>query len=459
MTKTDRFEIKLLETVKKCGMFDAGDKVLVGFSGGKDSVALLYALSRLASYLGITVCAFHLNHGIRGKEADSDMEFSKKFCEKISVPFFSSFVDIPSLCDRDSAGTEAVAREVRYSEFARVAEENGCNKIATAHTASDNSETVIITLTRNSNVKGIPPVRDNIVRPILFHTTKEVLEYCERNNLEYVTDSTNSDNNYTRNLIRHKILPEVYSNFPSFDESASRFSAIQRSNNALAERVAQKYLDENPTPMSLQLLEKLASDIAYYNVLYIMISMFFNIKLSYVQFEDIINLIKMGRTGQIVSLSDGSIFKRGYTSLERVESGLELCDYQIDIKPGKNEIPQSNFALWLETPEEYSERISQKNKNSVKVNKLSKNNLIKYNIITLSLVARSRLPGDTYMCRGINRSVKKFMIDEKIPSDIRSRIPIVCDSDGIIWVPGLGVADRAEVKNTESDVYSLSLEF
>ena len=459
MTKTDRFEIKLLETVKKFDMFHKGDRVLVGFSGGKDSVALLYALNKLSSHIGISIVAFHLNHGIRGEEADEDMKFSQSFCEKFSIPFSSSFVSVPSLCSDDSKGIESVARDVRYSEFARVAGEYGCNKIATAHTASDNSETVIITLTRNSNIKGIPPVRENIVRPILFHTTKEVLNYCERNNLNFVTDSTNADDNYTRNFIRSKILPEIYSHFPSFDESTKRFSAIQRSNNALTEIVANRYLEENKSPMDLRSLMPLATDVAYYNVLYLVISKHFNVNISYSQFDDIIDLIESGKTGNIVNLSNGVSFKRGYECLEFLKGNTEYTDFQLSLKIGKNIIPHSNLVLWIETPEQYSERINKNVENNTKVNKLTKNILIKYNIIALSLVARSRQHGDSFVCRGIKRSVKKFMIDEKIPAELRSRIPIVCDENGIVWVPGLGLADRCNTENTKGETYSFSLEF
>ncbi len=459
MMKIDKFEIKLLNTIKKYNMLCSGDRVLVALSGGKDSVALTHALNKLSSKLGISVFAFHLNHGIRGQEADADENLAKCFCDELSIPFASAYADVPSMSQTSSDGLEAVARDVRYKELRQAADKFGCNKIATAHTASDNSETLFITLSRNSFAKGIPPVRDNIVRPLICHTTKEVLDYCSANKLEFATDSTNSDDSYTRNYIRHKVLPQVYGFSPSFDENSVRFSDIQRSNAALVEMVAKKYYEKNNVPVSLNSLRTLSNEECYYNVLYYVVCSYFNISLSYCQFDELVYLLKNGRTGQKVSIGEGAYLKLGYDNLEYQKDVCDVEDYEFEIKLGKNPIPHSNLSLWFETAEEFFKRTKENELKNLKVNKLTKNILIKYNIINSSLVARSRINGDSYICRGINRSVKKYMIDEKIPSELRSRIPIVCDSAGIVWVPGLGVADRIKENNTDGDSFSLSVDF
>ncbi len=459
MMKIDKFEIKLLNTLKKYKMLCSNDRVLVALSGGKDSVSLLYALVRLSSHLGISVFAFHLNHGIRGEEADADEAFSEKLCQRLAVPFLSAFADVPAMSQSSSDGLEAIARDIRYKELNIAAEKFGCNKIATAHTATDNSETLLITLSRNSFAKGIPPVRDNIVRPLISHTANEVVDYCRKNKLEFATDSTNFDDSYTRNYIRHKVLPQIYKMSPSFDESVLRFSQIQRSNTALVETIANKYFEENAYPMLLDSLYTLARDACYYNVLYSVICSYFNIRVSYSQFDDVIALLTKGRTGQKVIVNGNCYLKRGYSELELHKDDSVLEDYEFEIKMGKNPIPDSNMILWLETPEEYELRNKENELKNLKVNKLTKNILIKYNIISSSLIARSRKNGDSYICRGIRRSIKKYMIDEKIPSEIRSRIPIVCDLTGIVWVAGLGVADRIKQNNTDGDCFSLSVDF
>ena len=456
--KTDNFEIKFIDTAKKHKMFQSNDRVLVGLSGGKDSVALLYALNRLSSYFGISLVAFHLNHGIRGGEADSDEAFSKAFCENLSVPFVSSYVDVPSKLADSTDGLEALARDVRYAEFSRVATEYGCNKIATAHTAGDNTETVIMTMMRNSYAKGIPPVRDNIVRPLIYHSTPEVLDYCKRNSLDFVTDSTNCDNSYTRNFIRNNVLKELYKLAPSLDDSTGNFANIQRSNVALTEYAAEKFFRDNTSPMGLSALTELAGNVAFYNVLFTVITRFFNIKLSYRQFDDVVEMLINGKTGSRVEVSKGRFLIRDYDELRLVEDEAPAPDYCFALKFGKNPIPDSDICLWVETEEQYKERTKEKSLNKLKINKLTKNILIKYNIMNSSLVARSRKSGDQLICRGITRSVKKFMIDEKIPPSLRSRIPIVCDAEGIVWVPGLGLADRMSNAQPDETVVSLSLE-
>ncbi len=457
MRKTDNFEIKLINSIKKYNMLKSGDRVLVALSGGKDSVALLYALKKLSSYLGIELCAYHLNHGIRGEEADSDQLFSKNLCQKLSVDFYTSTVDVPAIASQNDEGLEANARKIRYAEFERIALQFNCNKIATAHSASDNSETVIMTLLRNSNAKGIPFQRGNIIRPLIAHTTKEIIDYCERNSLEFVTDSTNKDNVYTRNYVRHNILPKIYEIAPSFDDTALSFSNIVRSNEALIDLEVDKYYQENPKPLLINSLKKISSNIAYYNILYKVISKEVLFNISYKQFDLIVDLINNGNTGQKIFLNDKLVLQKGYEALEILNETIENEGFEIKLKLGENKIPNSAFSVWLETVADYENRNKENELKNLKVHKLTKNILIKYNIINSSLIARSRKEGDSFICRGITRSIKKYMIDEKIPSYLRSQFPIVCDETGIVWVAGLGIADRC--KNSDGELYSLSLDF
>ncbi len=459
MTKIDKFEIKLINTVKKYNMIQPGNRVLVGFSGGKDSVALLYSLWKISNYMKFQLYAFHLNHSLRGEESDADEVFAKSFCKELGVPFCSEKIDVASMIGNSREGVEALARQVRYSAFERASECMCCNKVATAHTSSDNSETLLLSLVRNSNIKCIPPVRDSIIRPLILHSTQEVLDYCKRNELSFVTDSTNADDSYSRNFIRHKIMPEIYEISPSFDRSVSRFADIQRSYVELTQREADKYLI-SPDPMSLKALSALAEDTAYHNVLFAAVTKYFDISLTFSQLDSLISILLDGTVGARVEISDTLCLKRGYNNLELVRTGSktsEVGDYEFVLKLGKNPIPGTDMVLWLEAEDEYKKRNKDITLNKSNVYKLSKNILIKYNIINRSLVARSRKTGDSFVFCGVNKSVKKFMIDKKIPSEIRNCIPVICDDLGILCVPGLGVADRC--RSGAGQAYSLSLEY
>ncbi|MBE6700769.1 MAG: tRNA lysidine(34) synthetase TilS [Ruminococcaceae bacterium] len=463
MRKIDKFENKLLKTIKKYNMLNAKDRVLVGLSGGKDSVALLYSLSRISDILDVELVAFHMNHMIRGEEAIKDETFSKNFANSLNVKFFSVNIDVLKEAETSDLGVEAVARNIRYSQFEKIAKENGCNKIATAHTASDNSENVLMTLTRHGKINGIPPVRDSIIRPLILHSTQEVLDYCESHSLEYVTDSTNSDENYTRNFFRNKVISEISKINPSFDESCIKISEISRSNDALVQLEVKRYLEEHTEPFSTDALKTIVDSVSHYNVIYNLFSLKlreFDSELSYSQFDTVLNIIRQGSVGDTVTLSNDVVIRRTYDEIEITKSNITPEDFSFEVKIGANPIPHSNIILYLEKESDYFERCSKNELKSSKVNKLTKNILIKYNIINSTLIARSRLNGDSYVCRGISRSVKKFFVDEKIPSSLRSRIPIVCDNDGIVWVAGLGIADRfRDVKEDKGETYSLSIEF
>lgn len=460
MNKIDLTERKILNTIRKYNMISQGDRVLVGLSGGKDSVALLYSLYSLSRILDIELVAFHLNHGIRGEEACRDEEFARRFSESINVDFLSCFVDVPSVAQNSSLGIEAVAREIRYKQFEKNAIEKKCNKIATAHTSSDNSETFLINLLRNGNAKGIPPVRDNIVRPLIELTTEEVIDYCENNNLSFVTDSTNNEEQYTRNFIRNNVIPSLKELQPSFDNNILRETKIRRSYEELCKREVEKYFFSTSDPLSINSLKKLAVDNAYTNVLYEVLSAEaerLNAKISYSQFLQIIDVLGTSSVGSKVMLDNDVVAILDYDRLlfKKIEDNCN--EFYFEVSVGANPIPNSNVVLYLELAEDYQKRISNVSSNDIKINKLAKNTLIKYNIINSPLFARTRMVGDEYVFGGITRNIKKYMINEKIPQSLRSSIPIVCDKEGIVWIPGLGIADR--LKEQEGEVYSLSIDF
>lgn len=236
---------KVLETVRFYKMLQSGDNVVVALSGGSDSVTLLHCLKALEAELGITVCACHVNHNLRGEDSDNDQAYVQRLCEKTETPLRIYSVDVSGTVKKHQS-IEERARELRYETFRRLSEELGA-KVATAHNACDNAETVLINLLRGTGLKGlcgIPPIRDYLIRPLLGCSKEDILAYCRENRLEYVTDMTNFSTAYTRNKLRIELIPKLLEINPSFIETVRRMTRHLTSDSDFLENMAQEALEE-----------------------------------------------------------------------------------------------------------------------------------------------------------------------------------------------------------------------
>ena len=453
MVKMNSFEKKVLSTVQKYKMLEKGDRVLVGFSGGKDSCALLHALKTLSKVVGFDVATLHVNHGIRGEEAMRDEEFARKVSQEVNVEFFTKRFDVPALLKDSSLGLEAVAREVRYKAFSEVAKEYGFNKIATAHTLSDNTETLLMTLFRSGTPSPIPPVRDNIVRPLIEVTTEEVLAYTESKNISFVLDSTNLSTDYLRNYLRQDVLKNLRDRVGGLDETLLKAGKINASLTLLAKSEAEKFICASVDPYRIDRLEELVNDTSRKSVLFWVLDSFFQkegVEFNFDRFEIILSAFQNFKAGRRLSMGNSKCFCFGYERVYFDTEALSNDEFRIDLHMGENKISSSPFTVFVETEEEYAKRCGKINEKDIKINKLSKKICIESTIINGDFYARSRKVGDKYVSGKITRNVKKYMIDAKIPSELRHLFPVVCDGEGIVWVAGLGVADRlktSKIKN------------
>ena len=236
---------KILKTIKKYNLIKDGDKIVVGVSGGPDSITLLDLLLKLKNQniikFDIVVC--HINHMIR-EEATSDEEYVKEYCNKHNIECFVKRAEVEEIAKQNKMGTEETGRKIRYDFFYEILEKTKSNKIATAHNANDNAETVLMNIIRGcgtSGLKGIEANNKQLIRPLIECSRKEIEEYCKQNNLNPRIDKTNFENDYTRNKIRNMLIPYIQENFnPNIVEGINRLSSLSKQENDYLEKETQK---------------------------------------------------------------------------------------------------------------------------------------------------------------------------------------------------------------------------
>ena len=238
---------KVIETIKKYELIQAKDKIVLGVSGGPDSISMLDILRQIREEFDFEIVVAHINHMIR-KEAIQDEEYVKKYCEKNSIEFFVKRIDVMSVANNRKIGTEEAGRFVRYDFFDEVLKQTGSNKIAIAHNKNDKIETIIMHLLRGSGLsglKGIEPIRGNVIRPLIECERKEIEKYCDKNKLEPRIDKTNFENDYTRNKIRNIVIPYIEKELnPNIIETIDRLSEVVKKEDRYLEKVALDVYDK-----------------------------------------------------------------------------------------------------------------------------------------------------------------------------------------------------------------------
>ena len=425
----------------------ADTPILVAFSGGADSSSLLRMTVAWGEQVGCKVYAAHINHGIRGDEADRDEEFCRRISDELGVKLFVLNADVPSIAATRKESIETAARNVRYEFFDKVMRENGIPILATAHNAGDNLETMIFNMARGcalGGICGIPNSRPTdsgvLIRPILGMTRECILDYCRELDIPFVTDSTNADTDYTRNKIRNKIIPLIQEINPSAIENSVKLSQSLRSDALCLESMARWFLDEMREGDSVE-AEKLCGSpeaIANRAIIEIHGGISRGASLEYTHIKAVRELAARAVPHSSIDLPGGvraSIENGRVVFLKDAPQKLPDADYMIMLSPGSNPISQTNCEIVMEN--------SQK-----KINIYKKSILLYIDSAKIcgSLYARPRQAGDKIRMGGMGKSLKKLLCDKKIPLDLRRRLPMICDEEGIVAVPLVGVCDRAKYR-------------
>ena len=418
--------------IKEKEMISKGDRVLCALSGGGDSVALLHILLELSQKLGFSVCAAHFNHRIRGAEADRDEEFSRSLCESLSVPFLSGSEDVPMLANQSGEGLEECARRLRYGFLFGAMETLACNKLATAHHSTDNAETVIFHLFRGSGINGlggIAPVRkDSVIRPLLCISRADIDEYLQDNFLGFVTDSTNSDTDMTRNFIRAKMLPLAKEINPAAERAISRLSEAAREDEeyllSLAEGVSDTASLSELAALPLPVLKR---------YLIIRYGRFTGggAQLEYDRLLEICRAVRSEKKRFRIALAGRVAAVGERDSLFFITDKVRPEPFFIPL-PCAGEYKTENGNIFVTESEKELSDWSKRYPNAKKIS---------YPFGFGSIAARSRREGDKYLRGGMRRAVRKELNAIGYPAFKRDSLPVFCDSDGIFWVPGLPPRD------------------
>jgi len=300
----------VLKTIQKYNLIKANDKIVLGVSGGPDSLFMLDILNKLKEQLQIELVVAHINHMIRA-EADSEEEFVRKFCQKINVEFYSKRIEVEKYANNNKIGLEEAGRKVRYEFFEEVCNQTGANKIAVAHNKNDKVETIIMHILRGSGISGLqgiqPQTNNKIIRPIIEIERVDIEKYCEEQRLQPRIDKSNFDNTYTRNKIRNVVIPYIKDEFnPNFIETMTRLSEVITEENEFLSKLTD-------TEYKKILIEKTEKEIA----------------LDLKKFNELDNIIK-----KRIILYTVSILRGGSQGIEKIhiEDIVKLCQNNIGNK-------------------------------------------------------------------------------------------------------------------------------
>ncbi len=415
------------------GMLPLGETVLCAVSGGADSVCLLHVLSKLGRDLRL-VCA-HYNHRLRGPESDRDEAFVRDLCGELDIPLTVGGGDVAAFARDTGMGTEEAARTLRYAFLEQEADRIGAGRIATAHTADDNAETLLLNLARGTGLRGlggIPPVRGRIVRPLLTVTRREVEAYLLENGLPHVEDSTNRLDEPARNRLRHAVLPVLSEINGNFLRNVINTVRLNREDEAFLTSLAEGFVlrhsaESGPPRLPLKDLLSLPVPVA---------SRGFRIlaggALTSEHTEALFALCRNDRPSAELSLP-GLTVRREYGMLIfGAEETVKLRARRVE--PGENLVlEEAGLALRCEFFP-----ISEGFHSSFNTF------FFQYEKICGKLLVKSRSEGETISLLGRNgtHSIKKLMIDAKVPKARRGLIPVIADDIGPLAVCGFGQSKR-----------------
>lgn len=447
-----------LKTIKKHRMLKKGDKVLVGISGGPDSVCLLHLLQTFKEKLNIKLFAAHLDHMFRGEESRKDAHFVKEICNDWGIPFFSEKIDVPLYIEENKISPEDAARQVRYKFYQRQRQKIGAERIALGHNRDDHEETVLMNILRGTGLEGlvgIDPVRDWYIRPLIAVPRSLIEDYLKKNNIPFRIDKTNLQPDYFRNSLRLELIPLIKEKYcPHLGNSLRRLADIARCDLIYLEEETRKALPwvirYEGSKLSinvkkfLSLHEAIKRRVVRKAIEYIAKD---TKDFEYKHTLMLIDFIENATPGSLLDLPKNITGEKsyGYVYLYKgYKSRLPKFSYLLKV-PGKIFIPEAGICMKAYLKDFSPEDI-------IKTDPLIA--YLDYDKIRGNLIVRNRRKGDKFRPLGSTgrKKLKDFFIDEKVTRSMRDKIPILeCDGE-ILWICGMRIDDEFKVTSNTKKV-------
>ncbi|MGE5409819.1 MAG: tRNA lysidine(34) synthetase TilS [Clostridiales bacterium] len=467
MVKTERIlsktiDQKVLNFIDQYNLLSRGDRLLIALSGGPDSVFALHFFYKFKRKFQIELGAAHINHSLRGQNSDEDERFCKNLTEELKIPFFPQRVDVKSFSKDSGLSIEEAARNLRYNVLKNIAQEQNFVKIVTAHNMSDNAETVLLNLFKGTGLKGIsgiPPKRENIVRPLLSLSKQEILEYLQLNGIPYRIDESNLSNDYQRNFIRNVLLPEIKNNLnPAVENNLFNSSVNFRNAKEIIDfqvsQIIPRMLVLSDESLEIKLDEsEFISSPALGEVLKKAIEDKFKVDFSFGDLLKIRSLIE-NQAGRKILLSGGLAAYRERISIIIRNDTIEEFS-SVEIKIG-------------ETKEILGKYISVKDYTKSETIKLEDlftysngyREFISFDSLEDEFVIRRWQPGDKFIPLGMHsyKKISDFLTEQKLLVSQKKKQLVLTNRDKIIWIPGLRIDDRYKITEKSKRILELCLE-
>lgn len=436
-----KLETEILYFIDRYNLISEGEKILLGLSGGPDSVFALHFFMKYKNRLKIELACIHFNHMLRGKESDNEEKFVRELCKSNGIELHVMNLDVKKYSRENNYSIEEAARHLRYREFNSIMKKTGSSKIVTAHNSNDNTETVLLNTIKGtglSGYSGIPVKRDYVIRPFLSVTKNEILDYMDNNNFEYCKDSSNYSDNFQRNYLRNNIIPEIENNLnPSLHKSVLNTSLNLQSAsdylNVLIEKIVQQSIITGEKFVELDLnYAELDNEYLFGEVLKKICSNHLKIEFNRKLFDQMLDL-KNGQVGKQFDLEKTWLAIKERGSIRFSHTSTVEDDQEVILKAGES-VEMHGIRIGCENlGSDFKSEPRDQETEIISADKLDD-----------IFILRKWKSGDKFQPLGMKgtKKISDFLTEQKVPAHDKNNFLVLTNNETIVWVVGLRISDK-----------------